>query len=189
MLSDPGNTLYLLLIVVFIITMGVWWRLRSRRAILAVIVAAGLFGLLYLLDTTQESPREEAVRRVQLMAEAATAIKPDAFIEHVSPRFQVAGSNRDALKTSRVWSLIQQHNARVAVWNFERDDVEYSADGNEVQIGFYAKGQARDGGFVMRYIRAKFCKDTDGNYRLFSMKFYNPAGAGMRSEEPIPGFP
>ena len=187
-LSDPSQALYFVLFLAAVATAVAWYRLRSRRAAIALAVALVLLLALILVDQLVESPREEATRKVQAMADAFSAHDPSRFVEHVSPSFMANGANRDKLKTSDIWRLAKQHSLRGAVWGFERGDATMTGD-SEIEIGFYAKGEAGDGKFVLRYIRAAFVREADGQFRMKGMKFYNPADRGIKAEDPIPGFP
>lgn len=188
-LSDPSPTIFLLLIAA---AAGAGWyafREQTRKSLRPLAVVLGLLLLLFVLDFAFESPREEATRKIQEMADAASNQQPDKFVEHVSERFDAGGSSREKLRNSVAWGIIKRFNARVAVWDFDRSLFEWTGD-NEFKIEFLAKGESRtEGGFVMRYVRATFVRDPDGQYRLRDIKFYNPADKGMRVEEPIPGFP
>ncbi len=187
-LSDPSNGLYLVLFVLVVIAGAVWARYQDRRSRNRALVALAAFLVLLLCDLLFESPREQATRKVQEMAAAATARDPDKFVANVSNSFRYGGADRERLRSSRAWEMIRQFNARVAVWGFSRDDSRDLGD-DGVEIGFFAKGEAPDGRFVMRYIRAVFVKDPDGQYRLRTMSFHNPAEKGLNAEDPIPGFP
>ncbi|MDB5306640.1 MAG: hypothetical protein JWO38_842 [Gemmataceae bacterium] len=187
-LSDPPPWLYLVLIAVVVATGTLAARNQDRRSLARFGFAAGVLFLVFLIDRLFESPREEATRKVQAMADAATAADPIRFIESVSPTFETNGANRDRLKASPAWSLIRAHTARIAVWGFGQDAYDRISE-TEIEIGFYAKAEAAGGGMVMRYARARFVKDPDGQYRVKTIKFYNPADRGLNAEEPIPGFP
>src|SRR5437773_6294963 len=113
MFIDPPRSLYLILIVATVIAGAVCIRYQSRKSFLAFLAVAGLLLALFLVDIFVESPREEAVRRVQAMAQAATEQKPEAFLEHVSPKFEKNGKTRNDLRTSPAWELIRQHQAKV----------------------------------------------------------------------------
>ncbi|QEL20068.1 hypothetical protein [Limnoglobus roseus] len=187
-LSDPSLSLYGLLAVVFIVALAVWYRRRDRKS----LIAAGVTGLLLfglcLIDLTFESPREEATRRVQTMAVAASAatLDPARFVEQLSPTFQHNGGNREKVRTSGVWGLIRQHNARAVVWGFGKSEFEQIGE-NEIEIGFYCKAEAT--GFPgpgVWYAKGRFIRDPDGQFRAKGIKFINIQD---RSDATIPGFP
>ena len=186
-LSDPTQALYLVLIAVPVVAAVPLARNQDRKSLVRFLACCAPLVVVFLLDTLIESPREEATRKVLAMADAATAIDPNRFVEHVSSSFSVNGKNREQLRASSIWSLIRGHNARVAVWGFGHDAYERLSD-TEVEVGFYAKGEAPSG-VLLRYCKARFVKDPDGQYRVKGIRFYDPAGRGLNAEEPIPGFP
>lgn len=73
-LSDPPFLLYAILFIGFVIAGAVWYRLRSRKSLIAVAILALLLGALILIDRLVESPREESVRRVEAMADRKSVV-------------------------------------------------------------------------------------------------------------------
>ena len=183
--SDPTTTTYLLFAVLVAVAGVAWVRLRSRKATIALAVAVGLLGLLFLIDKLVESPREEAVRRVNAMCDAATAVQPDRFIEHLSTSFTLQGADREKVRRSGVWGLVSRERVRAAAWGFGHDETEYKSD-TEVEIRFFAKAQTPNREGLARYVRATFVRE-DGAFKLKMMQFYHPINT--REPEPIPGFP
>jgi hypothetical protein len=122
------------------------------------------------------------------MAAAAMAADPDRFLEHVSTSFQMQGKNREQVKAMPAWGMIRTLRARIAVWGFSPDTYQEISD-KEIEIGFYVKAEtASKDGMAMWEARARFVKDPDGQYRLKTLKFYNPAEGGLKAEVQIPGF-
>lgn len=187
MISDPPRTLYLLLIVAGVVAGAVFANRQSRKTLIPfALVFLALLGV-YLADFFVESPREEAIRRVQAMAAAATAIQPENFLEHVSTSFEKNGRRRDDLRAASAWDLVRTYQGQVKVWDFSRDEFKQISD-RELDLSFMVKGEAANG-FVLRYARARFIRDPDNAWRLKSIAFFNPADQGMKTEEPVPGFP
>lgn len=184
-LADPSPTLLLILGVAAIAAAAVWFSRRTRRPGIVALVLFGLLALLLFLDKTFESPREEAVRRVNAMCAAATASNPDRFVEHVSKSFSLNGANRDRLRTAGAWALIRQHGAVITASGFSRDDVEYVGD-NELTIGFMSKGEAQSG-LLLKYTKAKFVKEPDGAWRMAGVQFFDPINT--KQADSVPGFP
>jgi hypothetical protein len=185
-LSDPSLSLYLVLAVAFVIALAVWYRKRDRKSLLAAL-AFGLLVLgLYLIDASFESPREQANRRVLAMAEAATARDPARFVEQLSDSFNYRGATKEQMRTAGIWTTLRNFNARVAVWGFGKGEYEEIGE-NEIEIGFYAKGEAAQG-FRWYFMRARFIRDPDGQYRVKTVKFYLPEGNRTNEDAP-PGFP
>lgn len=187
-LSDPSQAVYLILIAVPVVAAVPAARNQDRKSLVRFGLCCLPLVLVFLVDRLVESPREEATRKVLAMAEAASAADGTRFVEHVSPSLTVNGKNREQLRTSGIWNMIRGYNARVAVWGFGHDRYERISD-TEIEIGFYAKGEAASGGQLWRDCKARFAQETDGQYRLAGIKFYDPTGRGQNAEEPIPGFP
>lgn len=185
-LADPPPALLLLLAIAALIAFGVWFRWRSKKVLLIGIVLLLLLGLTLLLGSMYESPREEAMRRINLMCTAATESKGDSFVEHVSKSFNSSGVKKEALRSSQAWELIKRFSATVTASGFSRDDFQQVND-TEFSIGFMAKAEARDGGLVLKYTKATFTKDPDGAWRLKDIAFFNPINT--KQQEPIPNFP
>lgn len=184
--SDPSLSLYLVLAVAFVIALAVWSRKRDRKSLLAALAFGLLLLALVLVDRSFESPREQANRRVQLMADAATARDPDRFVEQLSDSFSYRGATKQQMRTSGLWTTLRNFNARVAVWGFGKGEFEEIGE-NEIEIGFYAKGESPQG-FRMYFMKARFVRDPDGQFRAKTVKFYAPEG-GRTNEDPPPGFP
>jgi hypothetical protein len=169
-LSDPPQTFYLILGGIVVVTGAVAARRQDRKSLAAFAIALGALVLLVLIDRSIESPREEAVRRVNEMVNAADARNPDAFVAHLADTIEYKGTGepqrltREQVRNSHFWSLLRVHNVHVAAWDFSRDDVR-EIDANTVEIGFLAKGEA-DGKQFPVYFRATFSKQPDGQFRL-----------------------
>jgi hypothetical protein len=184
-LADPSPALLLLLGIAALITLGVWFRWRNKKVLIAAVALLLLLGLTLLLGSMYESPREQAVRRIYLMCEAATKSDGDKFIEQVSHSFKVGEVKRDALKVHPAWVLIRDYKVTVTASGFSRDDFQQISD-SECVIGFITKADAQ-GTPMLRYTKGTFIKDPDGVWRLKNVAFFN---AFKNNEpEPIPGFP
>src|SRR5471030_2868076 len=118
MFTDPPRSLYVILIVATIIAGGVYAKKQTRKSAIVFGVFAALLMALFLVGTFVENPRKEVIRRTQAMAKAATETNVDAFLEHVSPRFDVNGKKKDDLKRSMLWDTIREWNAQIEVTDF-----------------------------------------------------------------------
>ena len=192
-LIDPPQIVYLLLGGLLVITGGLAVQKQDRRALIPFVIALLLMLLVFLLDKTGESPREEASRRVYLMALAADAKNPDAFVEHVADRIdiqtaqgQIKSVTRDELKKSGFWGMLRQLNVHVAVWDFSRENVK-DLGNNAVEIGFMAKGELPDHNQQMIYVRATFARQSDGLLKMTSFRSFHPTNHDEAF--PIPNFP
>ena len=190
---DPPQLVYLLLGGLLVVTGAIAAQKQERNAALAFGGAFLLMVLVFVLDRVFESPREEVVRRANLMAMAADAKNADAFVAHCADKVEVqtgAGqtkvATRDELKKSGFWHLLTQFNVHVAVWGFDRDDVKHLDDGT-VEIGFFAKGEEPGGKQIPVYVRATFRKQSDGSFKMSALRAFD----AVRRDEafPIPNFP
>lgn len=186
MLSDPPRSVYIVLIVVTLILAARLFVWQTRRALWQALIPGGLLAALYMTDHFIEAPREEASRKMEAMAAAATASNPTGFVEHVSQSFDEGGRRKSDLAGSPAWGMIKQYKARVAVWGFTRNDFREICD-TEIEIGFSAKGAVPDGQYIEKYVKARFVQDGDKQWRLRAIRFYNPLKP--EEESPIPGFP
>jgi hypothetical protein len=107
-------------------------------------------------------------------------------MEHVSESFDEGGRGKRDLQNSPAWNLIRQYQARIVVWDFNRNSYKEINDA-EIEIGFRAKASDPEGRFIEKYVKARFVRDGDQQWRLKGIKFFNP----LNPEEaaPIPGFP
>jgi len=192
-LIDPPQIVYLLLGGLLVITGGLAVQKQDRRALIPFVIAFLLMLLVFLLDKTGESPREEAARRTYMMALAADAKDPDAFVAHVADTIVVQTAQgqtktvtRDELKKSGFWEMLRQHNIHVAVWDFSREHVKDFGNGT-VEIGFMAKGELPDHNQQMIYVRTTFARQSDGSLKMTAFRSFHPTNHDEAF--PIPNFP
>jgi hypothetical protein len=189
-LSDPPSILYLVLAGVAFVAGGVWFNRRTRPALVVFLAVVGLIALLFLLDRVFESPREEAVRRVEAMIKAADARNPDAFVEHVAEKVEIEQETgkqtrtRAEIRTSPFWGLLNQYQPRIVAWDFS---LEEGGGGDSVAVGFMAKGEAQGKPFPV-YLVARFTRQPDGAMKLSRLETYDPVKR-KNARISIPGFP
>ncbi|MBA4187511.1 MAG: hypothetical protein C0467_05775 [Planctomycetaceae bacterium] len=187
--SDPPQIVYLVLAALLLLSGAVWANRRDRTSLKVFVGIVAVLTILLLLDRLFESPREDAVNRLQLMVKAADAKNPDAFVEHLADtvEMQTGGQSktekREAIKASPFWGLLKQFDVRVVGWDFSQLE---TTDANKVEIGFMAKGEAQGKPYPV-YIRAMFTRQPDGKMKLTAFQSFNPVN---RSEPiAIPYFP
>lgn len=167
-LADPPPALYLVLLAIALVTGALAARNQDRRSLIRFGIALAILLAVRFIDKANDSPYEEAVRRVQAMAQAADAKSPDAFVEHMADSIEYRGSNTPTRVTKQefrrhpFWDMLRHNDVRVAVWNFSLPE-EQPADG--VEVKFSAKGES-GGSPVMMDIRAVFRKQADGSWKL-----------------------
>ena len=185
--SDPSSTVYVLLTVVVLVAIWLWFR--SSQTLKAYLYV----GLVFLLvagwvavDRFVESPREEAVRRMEAITAAVNERKRDELAPHIADTFDYHGMDRDALTSAIPWHRLEQDNVRIAVYGFERDDVHYPDD-DTIIISFMAKGEGQIGSALF-YTRATFARQPDDSWLLVGFKvFDNPLKKANGSEMNLPG--
>ena len=198
LLSDPPQVLYLILGGVLVVAGLVATQRQGRRALVVFAAVFFLILALFLIDRVVETPREEAVRRTQVLAMAADAKNPgtfsrDVFAEQLAEKVTIASGNetgktltRDEVKKHPFWQTLQTFNVHVAVWGFSRDDVK-QLDDKTVEIGFMGKGEIDGGKQIPAYVRATYSKQPDGSFKLSALRTFDPIN--HKEGLPIPGFP
>lgn len=173
-LSEPPVVLVALLGVLGLLVAGVGlvvrfaapeqpWARSLGRALLAVGVLLLLLMLGWLIaGFFIESPREEAVRRVNDMANAVTEKNWAKFSENVSDSFEAKGWKKADLKGA--FDQGAAYNLRAVAWDFAPTD--QPPTDTEVVIQFEGKATAATGEPLMRHFEATFVKDPDGKFRM-----------------------
>lgn len=186
-LSDPSTSFTFILLLVAVVAVGIWYRFRDKtsrnRMIAVLVVVAAVLVIAQVVD----SPREQAELKVREMTAAASKQDVDGFLKHVSESFEAAGATKAQLRKAPAWGYVKQYKPKIDAFNFQRNLFKEIGP-NEIEVVFTAKAQA-EGGMLMRYCQSRWVKDPDGEWRLKSVKFFNPADGGMNREDPIPGFP
>ena len=170
-LSDPTLGVYLALLLVALAAVGVWLRNRTRPTAVFAAVAVGLLLALFGIDRAFESPREEAVRRVEAMATAANARNWPAVGTHMAEKFEYSGRTK-AKFLADVSPVALRHDAAANFKSFDRDNFEESA-GGRLRIGFVGQFSTPAHGMLVVYIEAVFVKEADGAYRMQTFKVYD----------------
>jgi len=131
-----------------------------------LLLAAALF----LIDRTNESPREQAIRSISQMADAVQKKDWNTFSSHVSDKFEAKGLTKKTLEGFfRIAS--DRYGLRAAAWDFELAEPLVYTD-TEIDIRFDAKAEATGGQFAQQHFTAKFV--LEGNrFRLVSFTMYN----------------
>lgn len=192
-LTDPPASLYYVFAAVLVVTGLIAVQKQDRRALAAFGAAFLLVAIFFLIDKLNESPREEAERRVHFMAVAATAHNPDAFCEHLADKVTLHTTGgepvvktREELRAGGFWGQLRFMGANVRVWDFSRADVK-EIDENEIEIGFMARGADGSGKMFPLYGRATFRRQQNGQFKLTVFKSFN--AVNRQEPQTIPNFP
>ena len=186
-LSDPSSTFTFLLLLVAVVAVGVWYRYRDKKSRNLMIAVLGSYrGTARDRSGLRKSARTGGTEGSG-NGDRGDKQNPDGFLKHVSDSFDAYGANKAQLRKAPAWGLIRQYHAKITAFNFQRNLFKEIGP-NEVEVVFTAKATA-ESGLLMRYCQSRWVKESDGEWRLKSVKFFNPADGGMNKEEPIPGFP
>ena len=83
-LSDPPTYAILLYAIAAMIAIAVWYRRRDRKSQAAMIAVLAIVAALIFVSYKFESPREEAIRRVNGVIDAMNRFDAGQAFEHVS---------------------------------------------------------------------------------------------------------
>jgi hypothetical protein len=181
-LSDPPNSLDLVLGILFVAALGVWVRGRKRGVGIVAVVFGLLFFGLIMLDIFLESPREESIRKVNLMVKHCNDNDWPKLAEHLSKDFKFNGFTQDGVKV--LFDRGQQFGVKVSVWDFDKEQVRMVSD-DKVEIEFNAKGEAMGKPFPT-HIKAIFVREG-GQFRALSFETFDIIDRRKRLD--LPGVP
>lgn len=190
-LSDPPPALFLLLIVAVLISAAILYRRQNRKSLVVFAVIAILLVGLWIVSALYESPREEAVRRIQLMVQAVNERSAERFVAQTTDPvdYRTSGGSRMLTKAevrnSRFWGLLAEHNVEAGAWDFDRNEVREVAP-DAIEIGFLAQGTVQ-GKPTPFYFRTVFRKQSNSEWLLASVSCFNPVNRNQ--PESIPAFP
>lgn len=187
-LSDPSASLFVTLTVLFVVTVGVWFRSTQTRRV-NLIIGAILLAIISIpiLDQLIESPREEAVRRLGEMAEAANAHQWDAVFANISDQFRYHSTDKAAFRSVIVPNA-ERHEATIRFKSFDRENFEMMGD-DRLRVGCIAQVSSPLFDVVPYYLEVEFGRDTDNVFRMRNFQVYNIAQRKLAGEERVPGLP
>jgi hypothetical protein len=191
-LADPPQWVYLVLGGLLVVTGAIAAQRQDRRTAVAFGIAFLLMLAVFLIDRTNESPREEAERRTHTLAMSADAKNPDAFAEHLADKVTIQTGNgektltRDEIKKHPFWGTLRGFDVTIAVADFSREDVK-EIDENNVELGFVGKGTPKNMQTIPFYLRGTFTKQPDGSRKLTALRVYD--FLERKKLATIPGFP
>ena len=184
-LTDPPPALWVLLVIVALVSLGLWVRSRNRPMGILAATAVLAMILLFLCRFAGESPRQEAIRRVKALVAAIDARKPDDMLPHVADDFDYKGRKKSEIKSSPLWGLLAQSGARASAGGVGQDFEQL--DGNTLVLGFTGWATV-DGRDYPMYVRAFFKKDAKGEWKVQTFKAYSdPIRKANGPEADIPG--
>ena len=182
-LSDPPPVVFVLYAIAAMIAVAVWYRRRDRKSQVAMIASLAILAILVFLSYKFESPREEAIRRVNDVISAMNRFDSGLALEHVSDSFNYRGAKKGNLRSAPLNLLLRDDRAVLTSWDFARDDVQYDPSGNSVTIGFNVNVSGSSGSRPGFYVRATCIKDPDGQFRISTFKVHENAMQKANSSE------
>ncbi len=171
LLSDPPDALYIALFVLMLAGVGIWFRYRSRKTVIAAGAGIGLFVALLLIDKMFDSPREMVVRKANAMETDFNSGDWSRFEKHIAENFEHKGKRKKDVKEGMEFAKL--NNRTLAFWGFQRDDIQF-LDAGTVIVGFDAKPNGADAELLHRYVKAKFAKGPGGQWQLIGFETYHP---------------
>jgi len=184
-LADPLPNFYLFLAAIILAAGFKWLSRRSRPTLYVFLLALLLLAAQGLIDVLVDSPREAAVRGIRELSQAANERNWGVFDARISTDFEYRGLNKADFRL-KLANVLQQYDARTAVWNFDRDKVKQIGD-NQIEIVFDAKGDPKTGAAYYTHLKVLFICEPDGQWRLKTFKVYPYVSKTNGPEETIPG--
>ncbi len=167
-LSDPPDSLYITVFILMLAGVGIWYRYRTRKTLIAAGIGAGLFAALLLIDVFFDSPREIVIRTAKEFQTDFNTGEWNKFEKHIAENFDRKGRKKNDVKAA--YELTKAYNAKVALWSFNRDDVV--VQGDTITVGFDAKPEGPEAEAYHRYVRGRFAKGPNGKWQLVSYTAY-----------------
>jgi len=187
-LSDPSPTVYVFLTMIGVAAVWYWFRSsQTWRVTLTVLGILLAIIAVVVIDILVESPREEAVRKLQWMAASANAREWDRVFAEFAEQFRYHGSDRSQFR-SLVVPNAERHQAQIQFKSFDRESVAMLGEGHW-RLGFIAQVTSPSFEIVPYYVEAEFLREPDGQYRMLGFQVYNIARRVQGGEETVPGLP
>ena len=177
-LSDPADSLYITLFIVMLVGVGIWYRYRTRKSLIAAEIGVGLLVALFIIDKVFESPREIVIRTAGDFEADFNTGEWNKFEKHIAENFDRKGKKKKDVKVS--YDFAKAYNAKVALWSFNRDDVVVTGD--TITVGFDAKPQGPEAEAFHRYVRGRFAKGPNGKWQLVSYTTYKALNRDVEEE-------
>ena len=183
LLSDPTRAMYIVLGAMVVILGATALRRQKKSDVITFAVAAVLLLVLYIIDRSFESPREQVVRNIQEMGAASQSKKYDDLFKHVSDSFDYKGLDKKALREKA--RLAEQYFDGIEAWDYGRNDFKI-VDDTTVTQGFLVQPKNSGNPAYQRYVVATFKKEGEA-WRLKKFALYDPIKKTNDAELGIPG--
>jgi hypothetical protein len=185
LISDPTSTMYIVFGAMVVILGALALRRQKKSDVITFVVAAVLLIAMFLVDRLVETPREQVERKLKEIQSASQARNYDEAFKHVSESFHYRSLDKKALREKA--RLGEQYFPEgVSIFQVNRSDFKEMTDGTIEQE--FAVQPKNNGQFRYQCVGV-FKKDPDGEWRLFTVRFYPVVGGsgGQREEVTPPG--
>jgi ketosteroid isomerase-like protein len=180
-LSDPSQSLYIILVAIAVVLAAVAVRRQRRSDLFNFLIVAIPLLALVLIDVAVESPREQVEKAIKEMGTATRAKKVDDVFKHISDSFKYKSLDKKGLQDKA-----RQAEA-IGFGGISEYDLARSGfraiDANTIEQGFRVKHNGQPEAHF--YVVGTFKKDTDGQWRLSTFKVFDPVN--IKDEKDIPG--
>lgn len=183
LLSDPTPTMYVVFGAMVIILGALALRRQKKSDVITFAVAAALLLVLYLIDRSFESPREQVSRKIKEMGEASQSKKYDDLFKHVSDSFKFQSLDKKGLR-ERAQQAEMYIPDGIEAWSLDRPDFKI-VDESTVQQGFLVQPRNTGNPAFQRYVVATFKKEGE-EWRLTTFSLYDPIKRTNDAELGIP---
>jgi len=182
-LSDPPRTMYIVFGAMVVILGAMALRRQKKSDVITFVIAAVLLLVLYLIDRSYESPREQVVRKIQEMGTASQSKKYDDLFKHVSESFKYKNLDKNGLREQA--RIAERYFDGIEAWDYSREDFK-PIDDNTVQQGFLVQPKNSGNPGFQRYVVATFKKEGE-EWKLITFALYDPIKKTNDAEQGIPG--
>ena len=182
LLADPTRTMYIAFGAIVLVLGALAWRRQKKADVITFAVGAALLLVLYLIDLSIESPREQIVRKLKEMESASRAGKYDELFKHVSDSFHYKSLDKKGLRAKA-----DEANAYfpdgVRIWNATRSNYKPMTDGTIEQE--FDVQPANNPQFRYQCVGV-FKKEADGEWRMITFRLYPVVSENGKREEVTP---
>jgi hypothetical protein len=180
-LSDPSPTLYIVLAAIVVLLGSIAARRQKRSDVINFAIPALALLALFLIDRFFESPREQAVRKIQEMGKASRDKKYDDLFKHVSDSFKYKTMDKKGLMEKA--KQYQGMFGGISEYALDRSQFKQIDDTTSEQA-FRVK---HNGEPELHFqVLATFKKDPDGEWRLTTFRLFDPINSNDEKDIPVP---
>jgi len=173
-LFENPMLLYVLLSLVWMVTLAWFWSRRTRRARMALLLLPVLAGVIYLASAIVETRREKVLRSIAILQTAVERADADGVIERISPLYDNKGAKRDDLVRVVRWAMPRFRFERIL---FSGGQLRFEGD-VAIADRWATVTPSPDSplafGPQQTHWELKLCADADGEWRLREILCLSP---------------